>query len=188
MGDKLPQDIVLSVGKRYPEWQTGQDGYILEWSETGFVLCAMLNGISQEEKEQFSTQKKLIVRYTVVEDVCYFTFLFGDMPWADCPFSPTLYKTIGENPTFPDIEENKGLSLTVLLIDTGTGELSNIRLIGLGHDFSVKWKNWAINAVEKPLDFAEYNKRIDKAYTEYSNVDFALKGLEEQNEYIVEGN
>ena len=98
MENKLPQEIVLSVGKRYPEWQTGQDGYIMEWSETGFVLCAMLNGISQEEKEQFSTQKKLIVRYTVVEDVCYFTFLFGDMPWADCPFSPTLYKTIGENP------------------------------------------------------------------------------------------
>ena len=103
----------------------------------------MLNGISAQEKEQFAPQKKLTVRYTVIGDVCYFTFMFGDMPWADCPFSPALYRNLGKNTTFPDIEDGQGLALTVLLIDTGTGELCRVRLIGLGHDFSVQWQEWA---------------------------------------------
>lgn len=186
MGDKLPQECVLSVGAFYPEWQTKQDGYCLEWGETGLTLCAMLNGIKDIEKQQFAPQKKLTVRYTIIKDVCFFTFLFGDMPWADCPFSPTLYSNIGQNPTFPEIDKKQGLSLTVLLIDTNTGELCRIRLIGLGHDFSVKWKEWAKKAAEKPLSFEEYNKQIDKAYLEFASVDLALKGVD--NEYIVEGN
>lgn len=185
MDDKKQREIVLTVGQRYPEWKTKQDGYRLEWNEGGLVLFAMLNGISIDEKEQFAPQKELAVRYTVIEDVCYFTFRFGDMPWADCPFSSALYRTAGQKPTFPDIEENEGLSLTVLLIDTSTGELCRMRLIGLGHDFSVKWRDWAVQAAEQTLDFAEYSGRIDKAYRDYASVDLAAMGLKGGNEYIV---
>lgn len=180
-----PQETLLTVGKIYPEWQTKQDGFRLEWGDAGFILCAMLNGISAEEKEQFAPQKKLTVRYTVIGDVCYFTFMFGDMPWADCPFSPALYRNLGKNTTFPDIEDGQGLALTVLLIDTGTGELCRVRLIGLGHDFSVQWQEWAKKAAEKPLSFEEYSRQIDETYREYASVDLALKGGNEGNEYIV---
>lgn len=51
------QETLLSVGKIYPEWQTKQDGFRLEWGDAGFTLCAMLNGVSAEEKEQFASQK-----------------------------------------------------------------------------------------------------------------------------------
>lgn len=44
-----PQETLLTVGKIYPEWQTKQDGFRLEWGDAGFTLCAMLNGISAEE-------------------------------------------------------------------------------------------------------------------------------------------
>jgi len=187
MSDLIPNEIMLSVGKRYPEWQGAQDGYRIEWSETGLTLCAILNGISEDERKQFSPQTSLVVRYTIIEDVCYFTFLFGLMPWADCPFSPAIYHTVGKNPTFPDIEDGQGLSLTVLLIDASTGELCSARIIGLGHDFSVKWKGWAQEAAKRPLTFAEYNKQIDKAYREYASVDLARMGGDNRNEYIVRG-
>lgn len=187
MGDFIPTESVLSVGKCYPEWQGQQDGYRIEWTETGLTLCVMFNGISDYEKSQFSTQNKLTIRYIIIDDVCYFTFMFGEMPWADCPFSPALYRTIGQHTTFPDIEEYKGLSLTVLLIDTSTGELCGIRIIGLGHDFSVGWKNWAQEAALKPLPFAEYHRQIDKAYRDYASVDLARMGGDNLNEYIVQG-
>jgi len=186
MSDFIPNEIVLSVGKRYPEWQGAQDGFRIEWSETGLILCAILNGISEDEREQFSPQTSLTVRYTVIGDVCYFTFLFGAMPWADCPFSPALYHAVGQNPTFPVIEDGQGLSLTVLLIDASTGELCGVRLIGLGHDFSLKWKEWAQEAAKKPLDFAEYNRQIDRVYREYASVDLALMGGDNMNEYVVQ--
>lgn len=183
MNDKGAEGIVYSVGKLYPEWQTQQDGYRLEWGETGFVLFAMLNGISQIERTQFSAEKSLSVRYTFIEDVCYFTFRFGDMPWADCPFSPAIYRD-AEKRLFPKIRKNEGLALTVMLIDSGTGELCGLRLLGLGHDFSVKWQEWAAKAAKAPLDFDEYNRRVDEAYKNYASVDLAAKGLDEGNEYV----
>lgn len=185
-GIKAPKEVLLSVGQRYPEWQTGQDGFQLEWSDTGFILFAMLGGVKPEEKEKFAVTKKMTVRYTVIEDVCYFTFRFGDIPWSDCPFSPALYRAAGQNPVFPELGESEGFSLTVLLIDTATGELCAARLIGLGHDFSARWREWAIRAAETPLDYAEYSKRVDRAYTAYAPEDFAVKGVQEGNQYIVE--
>lgn len=185
MGDKAPQETLFSVGTRYEEWNTKQDGYRVEWSESGLVLYAMLNGISEREKQQYEPQKELIVRYVIIEDICYFTFSFGDMPWSDCPFSPALYTTIGQKPSFVDIEEEQGLSLPILLIDTSTGELCKVRLVGLGHDFSVEWQEWAKKAAVTELKFAEYNKRIDKTYSEYSSVDLAKMG--QKHEYRIKG-
>lgn len=186
MRDKIQQEKIFSVGKCYSEWQTKQNGYRLEWSETGFVLYVMLNGINEVEKSQFITQKKVVIRFTVIKDICYFTFMFGEMPWGDCPFSPVLYsqKLIFPN-LFPDLENGKGYSLTVLLIDTGIGELCKIRLISLGHDFSVKLRKWLIKATNKPLSFEEYNKQIDEVYLQYANVDLALRGKRDGNEYII---
>lgn len=186
MSDLIPNEIVLSVGKNYPEWQGAQEGNRIEWSETGLTLYAILNGISEDERKQFSPQTSLIVRYTVIEDVCYFTFLFGLMEWVNCPFSPALYHTVGQNPTFPDIEDGQRLSLTVLLIDASTGELCSVRIISLGHDFSVKWKEWAQEATKMPLAFAEYNRQIDKAYRDYASVDLARMGGDNMNEYVVQ--
>lgn len=60
-----------------------------------------------------------------------------------------------------------------------------MRLIGLGHDFSVQWQEWAKKAAEKPLFFEEYSRQIDETYREYASVDLALKGGNEGNEYIV---
>ena len=70
------EEIILRVGNVYPSWKTGQSGLRLEWSETGFVLYVMLNGISPAEKQEFSVQKGFAVRYTVIGDVCFFTFRF----------------------------------------------------------------------------------------------------------------
>ena len=60
-----------------------------------------------------------------------------------------------------------------------------MRLIGLGHDFSLQWQEWAKEAAEKKLPFDEYNKQIDETYREYASVDLALKGGNEGNEYVV---
>lgn len=187
MSDNAVQELVLSVGKCYPQWNTSQDSFRLEWDDAaGLVLFAMYNGINDWEKEQFSAQNDLVVRYTVIGDVCYFVFRFGATPWADCPFLPSLYRNAGRTFALPDIECGKGLTLTVLLIDSNTGELCGIRLIGLGHDFSVKWRDWAQNAAERLMDFAEYNRRVEAVYGAYSSVDLALRGFSEGNQYVVE--
>ena len=181
----MPEESVLSVGQCYPFWQTGQDGFRLEWTDAGFILFAMYNGIDQNIKEQFASTEKMTARYTVIENVCYFTFRFGGMSWGDCPFSPAIYCTGGKRPVFPALLTHEGYSLVVLLINSATGELCAVRLIGLGHDFSAKWREWAMKAVVEPFALAEYGKRVNEAYKEYSSAALAQKGFDEGNEYTV---
>lgn len=178
---------MLSVGTRYPEWNTGEEGFTLEWGDGGFILYAKLNGISPHEKQQFLPEEKMTVRYTVIDDVCYFTFLFGSMPWADCPFSPELYKGLGKDVDFPELENNDGYALTVLLIDTSTGELLQIRLVGLGHSFSETWHQWATEALKKPISVFAYQSQINSTYARYTSINLADKALREQHEYIIFG-
>ncbi|BAL01910.1 hypothetical protein OBV_p-00550 (plasmid) [Oscillibacter valericigenes Sjm18-20] len=171
-------EMVLSVGEIYPEWCVKQDGYILEYGENGFVLYAMLNGISPVEREQFNPGAEFAIRYEIINDVCLFCFRFGNMPWADCPFSPALYKAAGQNIELPQIEGSEGFPLTVLLIDTSSGELCGIRLIGLGHELSRNWREWAQEAIKKDLSRDEYNSQIDGIYRDFSTVDLAERGAE----------
>lgn len=174
------------VGHRYPKWRTGNDGFILEWDNSaGFILYAFLNSPSVEEVAQFQTDVELEVCYKTVYDVCFFTFRFGDMPWADCPFAPALYKEAGREAVFDDIPEGQGLAVTILLIDSSCGELKTIRVVALSHDFSVKWQTWAIEANKRPLTKAEYSSLINVVYMNHSTEGIAECAKQDGNSCII---
>ena len=178
--------INYEVGRCYEEWKDGHEGFIIEWDNTaGFILYAKLKGISDTEKRQFDCDIPLEIRYTTIDDICYFLFRFGNMPWADCPFSPAIYKNVGRTAEFPKVEKNSGFGLQVLLIDTKSGELCKIRLIGLGHDFSKKWREWADKAAAASMPFGEYRKRICATYAKYTSIELAEKARNEGNGYVV---
>lgn len=187
MESGLPKESVFMVGGKYEKWATMQDGYILEWNnDAGFTLYAFLNGVSDDEVKQFDVSQPVTIRFTVIEDVCYFLFKFGDMPWADCPFSPAIYKTTDRECNLPQqLVNNEGISLSVFLIDSGTGTLLKIRLVGLGHSFSDKWLQWAKIEVDKPLPLQKYSAEIDRVYMNYRSVDLAAKAAKEKNEYVL---
>lgn len=166
---------VYTVGKKYGEWATQQDGYILEYGENGFTLYCMLPNVSADERKQFSENKPIEVRYSIIADICFFCFKFGDMPWADCPFSPAIYKDAGRVVHFPMLHENEGYSLTVLLIDSATGELLYIRLIGMEHEFSAKWTEWAASVANVPMSREEYSGRVDEIYKSYTTQEVVLQ-------------
>lgn len=172
------------VGQRYSEWQTKENGFILEWDNTaGFILYAFLDTPSPEEQLQFLSEMEIC--YKTVYDVCFFAFRFGSMPWADCPFSPALYKEVGTAAVFDDIPEGHGLAVTILLIDSSSGELKNIRLISLPHDFSVKWQHWAREMSAKPLTRSEYMSIINVVYMNHTTEGIADCAKVEGNSCIV---
>ena len=180
-------ESLFSVGNKYDDWATKQDGYIIEWNnDLGLTLYAFLNGVSKDELAEFDVSQTVRVRYTIIDDVCYFLFKFGEMPWANCPFSPSIYTFIGKHCNFPsELKKNNGISLSLLLIDSSTGELLKIRLIGLAYEFSNKWLDWARGVVNKDLPLERYNKKIDGVYMKYSSIELAKKALKEKNEYIL---
>lgn len=171
----------LSVGKVYPDMKTGQDGYVMEWDEfSGLSLYCFMCNMRPEEVVQFDADNPFEIAFTVIEDVCFFAVKFGGLMWGDCPFSPAIYKAAGREKHFPLLlEAGVGLAVNVLVYDTLTGVLENIRLVGLGHEFSQKWLDWVREAERRPLSMAEYNNRIDRVYQKYSSEDIAQKAKRE---------
>lgn len=161
--------IHISVGDVREEWKNGADGYIMEYSEDcGLSLHVFLNGVSPQEREQFATDKPFEIRFVVIKRILFFCLKFGNMDWADCAFSPNLYSP---PPCFGKVAAGQGLALNILLIDSGAGELLNVRLIGLGHEFSESFQTWCKLSLEMELSRDEYMKRIDSVYSEHSTLD-----------------
>lgn len=159
----------IRIGDIHESWKSGTDGYIMEYSEEcGFTLSVFLNGISSLERIQFSTEKPFRIRSVVVDGIMLFCLKFGNMEWADCAFSPNIYR---EPPAFGEMEDGKGLALNILLIDSGVGQLLYIRTIGLGHEFSVRFQEWCKLSLQSVLNYKEYMEKIDAIYAKYSTLD-----------------
>jgi len=166
------------VGGHYDKLKTGKDGYILEFGDNGFLLYCLLKAPQFGEAVQFHTGADIQTRLSEIDGVGYFCFKFGGMQWSDCPFSPSLYESVGQKITFPELEEGMGLALTVLLADSDTGELLYIRLCGLPHTFSKTFIAWAKEKMKEPMNREEYNKRINAAYARYDTTDIVLKAFD----------
>ena len=137
----------FSIGERRPEWKMMADGCIMEYSEcSGLTLWAFYQEPCQEEIHAFSCDSAFQITFTDVKGIGFFCVKFGELPWSDCPFCPNLYD---HKPEFSPLPEGIGITLNVLLIDSATGELKAIRLIGLGAAFSQSFQNWCVQALKK---------------------------------------
>lgn len=179
------QIMGISVGSRYPFLMTRQDGCILEYGEHGLTLFALFNNWKAIELQQFYTDKPVVFRWAELGGVGFLCAKFGDMPWCECPFHPAIYKQQGRKFAFPAIGEYAGLAVTVICADAETGEVLNIRLIGLGHDFSVAWQDWAVAAYEKDMTMEEYQNRVNTVFQHYTTEQIMQMGT---LSYVLEGN
>jgi len=165
--------VRFTVGECRDEWKTGGDGCILEYmNECGLCLYVMLAGVDTILRRQFDTDRPLMVRVTEFSDLVFFCFRFGEAEWMDCPLSMTIYQSAGRPIEFPALGNKEGLALNVLLIDSNTGELLTARVVGLGHDFSVRFLEWAKKNCKTSMDFNEYKRQVEELYKLYQTVDF----------------
>ena len=90
---------------------------------------------SPTEKELYNIQKgPLQMKKILLNNIIFLTFKFGDLPWMDAPYTPHLSKNI----QLLDLNNEKmGLSMIVYLIDSKSGEIKVMRLIGMHHKFSL---------------------------------------------------
>ena len=82
----------------------------------------------------------------------------------DAPYSPHLSKNLTKF-TFPN--ENQGLGLTLVFVDTATGEIKSVRLIGLSTNFTKKFFGLLMEQKMKDFNIVEYNNSLNKIYSIY---------------------
>ena len=160
----------FAVGEKRECWQTKKDYLILEYSKiSGLTLYVFLNRITSEEIENFSDEKKLHMKFIPFDAAGFLLWKFGELPVMDTPFSPNLY---AGDANFSQIEDfSQGLPLNVLVIDSNSGTLVTIRIIGLGHDFSNDFLNWCREKKDSDFTKDQYEAFVNKIYKKYSPQD-----------------
>ena len=146
----------FSVGTRYPEFASGADIIRCAVDASGITLFVSLAGISASEEAQFQQDAPFEVRYCVVRGVFFWLVKFGLMEWMDAPYNPAL----GEPVELALVDDGAGYALTILLFDSRTGELRNIRLIGLGTDFSRAVRREIQGLLANPLPAPIYDSAL----------------------------
>lgn len=175
------QFVLLEKGKLLSEFDGFGDGFLLDYNEdSGFNLYACLNKITSAELSQFENLSSFEIAFTEIEDCGFLCFKFGNLPWSDANFEPRLYSYPLSYPII-DPTSSVGIALNVVVIDPHQqGIIKSIRLIGLGHDFSVKFIEWCINHYNtKTSDFSAeiYDYKRNAVYQRYSTRELVEKAL-----------
>ena len=162
-------DIKYKLGDHSSEWEQGEECQLVEFGVEGFYLYRFLDFDDTKTVYDYRPPKTCEMRYTVIDDICYFCFRFGDAPWFSCPYAPALYVTSGYPITIPEIpSEEWGYALNWLLIDMYDGVLAAMAQVRIRYEISQRWREWALENVKVRLPIAEYRKRVEEAYQKYS--------------------
>lgn len=127
-----------------------------------------MRGWTAQERKAVRTDQPIEFRFVEHNKVGFLCVKFAGMPWGDCPFHPALYREHGVAVEMRDLGKSGGLPLTIICADTATGEVLNLRLVGLGHDFSKKWLEWAEQQYNVPMPRIEYERRVTEVYRKAS--------------------
>lgn len=166
---------MFSVGEIRKEWIGQPDSYLIDYHYLcGFTLFIFLNRPSLYEIKEISAKSTFLISFSEYKNAGFFTLKFGDLPYGDCPFLPNLYE---ENLVFPNLPDEKGFPLNILLIDSSCGRLLNIRQVGLGHEFSCKVKDWSEKVMKKKLSRRDYDRSINECFSKYSPADMIKRSL-----------
>lgn len=157
------------VGKKVPEWATGRDGCVMEYNDVGgLTLMYFLNCPIPQECHAFDTSEAFKISFTSVLDVGFFCVKVGKLDWSDCAFSPNIYD---DAPVYEPVELGKGYALNLLLIDASNGEIKSIRTIGLGHQFSCKFREWCLESLKKDIRKEHYQKAVSLTFSRYTTAE-----------------
>lgn len=136
--------IVRAGETKLSHFKGSHDGYLFEWNEDcGMTLFVILNNVNPTELESIiSTGRAFEIAFSEINDCGFISVKFGNMPWGEGAFEPLLYEFL-DMPYFDDYD-SQGMALTICVVDPSKDCLvMGNRMIGLGHEFSVAFSEWA---------------------------------------------
>jgi hypothetical protein len=162
----------LEVGQLFEPGRTRyQETVKFEFTPGGPVLLIYFERPNQKEIAAIRSGKFKFGFYEHdIGSVIFTLSKFEGLKWMDAPYSIHLSPPFEFAPEL-DTDQNLGFALQIFLIDAATGILHVIRYVGLGHDFSVKFKEALQRQKAVNFNQAAYNLKIDDAYKRYSTDD-----------------
>lgn len=155
----------FEVGQVIEKFKNHQECVQFDISDAGATMLVFFASPAQEEIKQFKAGANFEIKFTELQGVIMITVKIGNLNWMDAPYTPHLSKNLTK---FELPNANKGLGLTLVLIDAITGEIKNMRLLGLSERFTKQLFGIAMEQKMEDFDMIEYNKSINRIYSMYS--------------------
>lgn len=137
--------MLIKAGEtKLSHFKGSHDGYLFEWNDDcGMTLFVILNNVTSDELESIvDTGRAFEIAFSEINDCGFISVKFGNMPWGEGSFEPLLYDFL--DMPYCDDYDTQGMALTICVVDPSKDCLvMGNRIIGLGHDFSVKFSDWA---------------------------------------------
>lgn len=157
--------MLYSVGQKVEKFMYHQEGIHFDIDDSGATMLVFFDRPTQNEVDQFKTNKSFEIRFAELSDIIMITVKIGDLNWMDAPYSAHLSKNLSRF-TLPN--EGAGLALTLILVDAHSGEIKSIRLMGLSTNFTRKLFGTAMEQKTKSFDIDEYYQNIRSVYAKYN--------------------
>lgn len=152
-----------AVGERYGDL-VSEEGIRFDVSDEGGTLMIYFNRPTDAE---IRAVKRGPVQFKLLEmkGIIFLLTKFEGMEWMDSPYHVALSKNLTE---LRDLQENQGYALHIILVDGTVGEIKAMRLVGLGYNFSSKFKKLVSRQRETKFDKVKYNSSLFYVMTNYT--------------------
>lgn len=159
---------ITEIGKLFFPGKTGwREGVWFDYTAIGPVLVFAFKKPSDEE---ILAARKGQVELALYDDPPVLFILHrieGLEDWSDCPFSVRLCKD--EIDLSLPIEEGKGLGLQIVLVESTTGIVKALRLVGTSTEFARELRAAMVKQMIRPFSPHEYNQTVNDVYTRYTS-------------------
>lgn len=152
------------VGQAVDSFKNHSEGVQFDISDDGATMLVFFESPTTEEIEQFKSGKAFEIRFTELYGVIMITVKIGNLNWMDAPYTPHLSPNLTR---FQIPNEGQGLGLTLILIDAVTGEVKNLRFLGLSERFTRQLFGTVMEQKMKDFDKIKYNNDIKRIFSSY---------------------
>ena len=154
----------LEIGDPYLRVQGKPEGTIFDIRYPSIELVYNIERPTKTEVAQFVNGSLFEIRAVELNKLIIITSKVGTMPWCDAPYNPNF----GDCRLDPVETKTQGYGLTLLLTDSPAGTLKHMRLIGLGNDFSRKFRKLVLENKELLMSESEYDRRLQEIFAKYT--------------------
>lgn len=165
----------LEVGKPYAINVKGTEGVILDYTEGGFQLSVIYNGMSEAEANDLK-EGHYKFGICTMNGILFFCSQFGTkINMSEAPFHFGLYsdpKGKIESMTKPEeLVDGMGMALDVLGIDSSNNILKSYRRIGLSTEISKELVRICMKQANTSMSKTEFGATLNKIFSQYSSED-----------------
>ena len=170
----------LEIGDPYLRAQGKPEGIYFDIQYPNIELLYHMHRPTEKELTQFKSGTTFEIRATELNGIIIITSKVGSLSWCDAPYNPR----IGKCEMDPVDPGTKGYALQLILTDAPEAILKHMRMIGLGNEFSRKFRKLVLENKENTMSESEYDQRLQEVFAkyttpqivEYSNIYYKHKG------------